>query len=224
MGNIISDISDPNQRSLKSFKDIKFDINNINEIFSNDEFIYEFGCHLTVNLKSSPKRVFAALQYKVNREVDFEVEMRKTNKLEVFNMNLIEFYKLYESVMNYSIVKLHSDRNKQPAMHFSGEKKLSSSEGAASRFSNKEDENLCVICFEKAIEVVLPCSHGFCDGCCTMWYVKKNKRECPMCRKSIEGNWQEKVFEVVSNNAQESSVRKEIVNFVNNKAMFLRIR
>jgi len=45
-----------------------------------------------------------------------------------------------------------------------------------------------------------------------------------MCRKNIEGNWVEKVFEVVNNDEKQGSVRQEIVRFVNNKAMFLRIR
>jgi len=89
MGNFASDFNDPRPKSLKSFKDIKLDINNLNEIFrfpdylllsinispSNDDFIYEFGCHLTVRLKSSPKRFLAVVQYRLVKEVDFEVEM-----------------------------------------------------------------------------------------------------------------------------------------------------
>ena len=77
-------------------------------------------------------------------------------------MNLSEFYKLYESVINYSIVTIHANEKKNHPINYYGEKKNSREDGTG-KFSNKEDENLCEICFEKQVEVVLPCSVSLLD-------------------------------------------------------------
>jgi len=85
-------------------------------------------------------------------------------------MNLSEFYKLYESVINYSIVTIHANEKKNHPINYYGEKKNSREDGTG-KFSNKEDENLCEICFEKQVEVVLPCSVSLLDD----WKFVKEK-------------------------------------------------
>ncbi len=47
-----------------------------------------------------------------------------------------------------------------------------------------EDYNLCGICFDKPMQVVLNCSHSFCETCVNNWQVKS--LECPLCRHLSE--------------------------------------
>ena len=47
-----------------------------------------------------------------------------------------------------------------------------------------EDANLCPICDENKIDISLPCSHFFCEGCLKSW-MKKSKT-CPLCRLKLE--------------------------------------
>jgi len=45
-----------------------------------------------------------------------------------------------------------------------------------------------------------------------------------MCRKKIEGDWQEQSFSVVNQGDHGNAARQEVVNFVNKKTLFLRLR
>ncbi|XP_066148839.1 uncharacterized protein [Euwallacea fornicatus] len=52
------------------------------------------------------------------------------------------------------------------------------------QFEDMENELMCTICANLFIKAVtLGCSHSFCLHCIQMW--KKNKLECPICRKKI---------------------------------------
>ena len=44
-------------------------------------------------------------------------------------------------------------------------------------------ENECVICMGKKKEIVLGCSHGFCQDCFTAW--RSRQSSCPFCRKEM---------------------------------------
>uniref|UniRef100_A0A3Q0SHR2 Tripartite motif containing 35-12 n=1 Tax=Amphilophus citrinellus TaxID=61819 RepID=A0A3Q0SHR2_AMPCI len=47
-----------------------------------------------------------------------------------------------------------------------------------------EDELSCPVCCEIFKDpVVLKCSHSFCRGCLQQFWIKKSKRECPVCRR-----------------------------------------
>jgi len=45
---------------------------------------------------------------------------------------------------------------------------------------DSEEETECIICMEKRAEVVLPCTHKFCQKCLDSWSEKSET--CPMCR------------------------------------------
>lgn len=46
------------------------------------------------------------------------------------------------------------------------------------------DMNLCCICFERPMQVVLDCHHSYCEKCAEGWQEKST--ECPLCRKEIK--------------------------------------
>lgn len=47
-----------------------------------------------------------------------------------------------------------------------------------------EDELSCPVCCEIFKDpVVLKCSHSFCRACLQQFWIKKSKRECPVCRR-----------------------------------------
>ena len=40
-----------------------------------------------------------------------------------------------------------------------------------------EEDDLCIICFERRSDIALPCAHMFCSGCMDQWH-----GSCPLCR------------------------------------------
>ncbi|KAK6191024.1 hypothetical protein SNE40_002774 [Patella caerulea] len=42
----------------------------------------------------------------------------------------------------------------------------------------------CCICMERKSEIILPCSHEFCETCIDSWNVSHNT--CPLCRSKVE--------------------------------------
>jgi len=47
-------------------------------------------------------------------------------------------------------------------------------------------DNECAICMDKKAEMVLECTHAFCEKCIQGWQRKSNT--CPMCRCKIQKN------------------------------------
>lgn len=50
--------------------------------------------------------------------------------------------------------------------------------------STPDYDNICPICDEKKIEIILECRHAFCEKCIETWLFDK-KNSCPMCRIEI---------------------------------------
>lgn len=53
-----------------------------------------------------------------------------------------------------------------------------------------EEEEECCICMESKPELILPCTHRFCEGCIKEWNV--TSKTCPICRErvnSVEDTW-----------------------------------
>ena len=46
------------------------------------------------------------------------------------------------------------------------------------------EDNMCPICNERKVEIVLDCNHLFCEQCIKTWLFDKNN-SCPMCRFEI---------------------------------------
>lgn len=43
----------------------------------------------------------------------------------------------------------------------------------------------CVICMDRKAEVILPCSHTYCEKCIDEW--QGNHKNCPICRAAVKG-------------------------------------
>lgn len=65
--------------------------------------------------------------------------------------------------------------------------------------------NLCCICFERNIEILLVCGHGFCETDISDW--KKRDNTCPMCRQSI---CQQKMYESIELFKDDNEVKQSI--------------
>lgn len=55
---------------------------------------------------------------------------------------------------------------------------------------NDPDEEECCICMENKPELILPCTHRFCEGCINVWNV--TSKTCPICRErvnSVDDTW-----------------------------------
>jgi len=49
-----------------------------------------------------------------------------------------------------------------------------------------DDDDTCAICFDAKKEVVLPCTHSFCEACFTDWVAQAGQEaSCPMCRQDL---------------------------------------
>ena len=49
--------------------------------------------------------------------------------------------------------------------------------------SLEDDEDLCAVCFDGALEVVTRCGHSYCEECYLRWL--SISRECPLCRERL---------------------------------------
>lgn len=49
-----------------------------------------------------------------------------------------------------------------------------------------DDMNLCCICFERPMQLVLDCHHAYCEKCAEGWHEKST--ECPLCRSEVNRN------------------------------------
>jgi len=67
------------------------------------------------------------------------------------------------------------------------------------------EESECVICMERKAQIVLPCTHAFCEDCLSVW--RQKSATCPMCRTTISNNndksGQREEFYLVPNEQQE---------------------
>jgi hypothetical protein len=72
--------------------------------------------------------------------------------------------------------KKHVKIQKQKQLNKIEESKTNDLDSSSSDY----DFNLCGICFELPMEVVLECSHSFCERCIHDWRKKHNT--CPLCR------------------------------------------
>lgn len=44
----------------------------------------------------------------------------------------------------------------------------------------ESDEEICCICMEKKTDIILGCTHNFCENCIREWNITSNT--CPICR------------------------------------------
>ena len=82
------------------------------------------------------------------------------------------FYKYYNMLMNSRSIFVESQLNES----FQNIK-LNTTLG-------ENESSLCPICTENKVDISLPCSHFFCNGCIKTWLVKSES--CPLCRFKLK--------------------------------------
>uniref|UniRef100_A0A3Q2V7L3 RING-type E3 ubiquitin transferase n=1 Tax=Haplochromis burtoni TaxID=8153 RepID=A0A3Q2V7L3_HAPBU len=51
-------------------------------------------------------------------------------------------------------------------------------------FEKSEKDLSCPVCHDIYRDpVILSCSHSFCKNCLQTWWTKKQKKNCPLCKK-----------------------------------------
>jgi hypothetical protein len=91
---------------------------------------------------------------------------------------------------------------------------------------NKEDEitddgnDICSICENNKVSVMLDCYHFFCEDCIKTWLIKK-KSNCPLCRLNIDPNTNKLNEKYQWDIIDEKFDQKEYDRELNNKFIYL---
>ena len=74
------------------------------------------------------------------------------------------------------------------------------------------DENLCCICLESNIEILLMCGHGYCEKDILDW--ENRTKSCPMCRRTLIENQMYTSLEHFKDDADINSAVQDIVSLI----------
>lgn len=140
-----------------------------NSITQTDLFFYKEGVYIDFNIipKTFSTKVLSHFYY---------VEEKNRKNLKERELDLNEFYTFYNCLMDSKNIFLGEKIKSNIIKRKSGEIK------------EKEEENeneYCPICNENKVEVMLDCSHFFCQKCIKTWLFDK-KNTCPLCRFKVD--------------------------------------
>jgi len=229
------------QSKKKSFDDLKIDLVNLSDTLSENQFVHDIGRRMFIKIKEIGPEFLTNLVYTISDKAKFELMIEDANKYERVVLSLEEFYRFYHLVITYSMItsfqtpkSVGDRRNLADSDENSKENNEtqwnSTYPSTRHRSSTLNEAKICVICFSKPIQVVLPCLHGFCEDCCAGWYEGKQKNECLMCRTPMgDGAWYNKTFEIMSKDAikerNHGGVGKnDIITFVNSRTKKVKLQ
>ncbi|XP_011456390.2 RING finger protein 141 [Magallana gigas] len=132
-------------------------------------FSVENGTHSTIFWRTSVRIICEKVNTTINR-----VESRR-------RLNLKQYIVLYREISD-QVANLNAMEEEKG--HLSS---LPSNICASVIFDGvgqQYDENECCICMERRSEIILPCTHQFCEGCIDTWNV--TNKTCPICRERVE--------------------------------------
>ena len=75
------------------------------------------------------------------------------------------------------------------------------------------EDNLCCICLERNIEILLICGHGYCEKDILDW--ENRARNCPMCRKTLVYNQMYASLDYYVDDADVKQAIQEILSLIN---------
>uniref|UniRef100_A0A672UWT4 RING finger protein 141 n=1 Tax=Strigops habroptila TaxID=2489341 RepID=A0A672UWT4_STRHB len=124
-------------------------------------------------------------------------------------LNLYQFIQLYKDITSQAAGVLAQSGTSEEA----AESLMSVSSCQASfwmgRVKQLTDEEECCICMDGRADLILPCTHSFCQKCIDKW--SDRHRSCPVCRRQVAGasdSW------VVSDAPTEDDIATYILNMV----------
>lgn len=75
------------------------------------------------------------------------------------------------------------------------------------------EDNLCCICLDKSIEILLMCGHGFCEKDISDWEARENN--CPMCRRTLKKAQMYTSLEVFKDDSEVKQSIEELLQLIN---------
>ncbi|XP_028015672.1 RING finger protein 141 isoform X2 [Eptesicus fuscus] len=122
-------------------------------------------------------------------------------------MNLYQFIQLYKDITSQAAeVLAQSSTSEDPDENSSSVTSCQASLWMG-RVKQLTDEEECCICMDGRADLILPCTHSFCQKCIDKW--SDRHRNCPICRLQMTGaneSW------VVSDAPTEDDMANYILN------------
>ncbi|CAI2366223.1 unnamed protein product [Moneuplotes crassus] len=176
--------SDKMKARVRGQQDVVEDVRKVNE-----NVLPSSGLTITAtcNLTDKAQMFFWRLKNKVtiNLTLNFEKPKEEAKGIPALNLgldsedftivkslSLVQFYEIAEELI--IALKYFKLRQKESEMI----QRLTDLEEF-----NQEIDKHCVICLENPNDIVLACTHAYCDKCIKEW--RMYHRSCPLCRHSI---------------------------------------
>ena len=155
----------------KSKEDVINDILIINQITRNYLFMKKTKLYLVFSLMEENIFTNLSLSKMIKTEV-YDFKENLIYKKKNVYLTLSEFYNFFNCITNSTklfygdLLELKMKKKETP---------------------NLENDDLCPICEENKVSVMLDCYHFFCEKCIKTWLFDK-KNNCPLCRYEIQIN------------------------------------
>jgi hypothetical protein len=194
------------ENSQKTRNEVIEDINALNKITTSEPFILKTQSSLNFSLDDSS--LFNRKSRKIIKCAITSNNNTKKNKTK--NIQIDDFYKFYDTTISSSQIfldeKLKLNKNINQENHKNDE-------------ITDDGNDICPICENNKVSVMLDCYHFFCEDCMKTWLIKK-KSNCPFCRLNVKNSDKnlnkENQWDIVDD-LNQSEYNREL----NNKFIFL---
>jgi hypothetical protein len=194
------------ENSKKTRNEVIEDINALNKITTSEPFILKTQSSLNFSLDDSS--MFNRKSRKIIKCAITSNNNTKKNKTK--NIQIDDFYKFYDTTISSSQIfldeKLKLNKNINQENHKNDE-------------ITDDGNDICPICENNKVSVMLDCYHFFCEDCIKTWLIKK-KSNCPFCRLNVNNSEKnlnkENQWDIVDD-LNQSEYNREL----NNKFIFL---
>ena len=194
------------ENSQKTRNEVIEDINALNKITTSEPFILKTQSSLNFSLDDSS--MFNRKSRKIIKCAITSNNNTKKNKTK--NIQIDDFYKFYDTTISSSQIfldeKLKLNKNINQENHKNDE-------------ITDDGNDICPICENNKVSVMLDCYHFFCEDCMKTWLIKK-KSNCPFCRLNVKNSDKnlnkENQWDIVDD-LNQSEYNREL----NNKFIFL---
>ena len=153
------------ENSQKTRNEVIEDINALNKITTSEPFILKTQSSLNFSLDDSS--MFNRKSRKIIKCAITSNNNTKKNKTK--NIQIDDFYKFYDTTISSSQIfldeKLKLNKNINQENHKNDE-------------ITDDGNDICPICENNKVSVMLDCYHFFCEDCMKTWLIKK-KSNCP---------------------------------------------